>query len=45
MLYFVSVNGIDADYPLDDYDNFIFENLKKLSHLPGISMIPPYFLK
>lgn len=23
MLYFVSVNGIDADYPLDDYDNFI----------------------
>lgn len=25
MLYFVSVNGIDADYPLDDYDNFIVE--------------------
>lgn len=25
MLYLVSVNGIDADYPLDDYDNFIVE--------------------
>lgn len=25
MLYFVFVNGIDADYPLDDYDNFIVE--------------------
>lgn len=25
MLYFVSANGIDADYPLDDYDNFIVE--------------------
>lgn len=25
MLYFVSVNGVDADYPLDDYDNFIVE--------------------
>ena len=25
MLYSVSVNGIDADYPLDDYDNFIVE--------------------
>lgn len=25
MLYFVSVNGIDADYPLDDYENFIVE--------------------
>lgn len=25
MLYFVSVIGIDADYPLDDYGNFIVE--------------------
>lgn len=25
MLYFVSVNGIDADYPFDYYDNFIVE--------------------
>lgn len=25
MLYFVSVSGIDAGYPLDDYDNFIVE--------------------
>lgn len=25
MLYFVSVNGIDADCPLDDYGNFIVE--------------------
>lgn len=25
MLYFVSVNGIDAGYPLDDYENFIVE--------------------
>lgn len=25
MLYFVSVNGIDAGCPLDDYDNFIVE--------------------
>lgn len=25
MLYFVSVSGIDAGYPLDDYENFIVE--------------------
>lgn len=25
MLYFVSVSGIDADYPPDDYGNFIVE--------------------
>lgn len=25
MLYFVSVGGIDAGYPLDDYENFIVE--------------------
>lgn len=25
MLYFVSVNGIDADYPFDYYNNFIVE--------------------
>lgn len=25
MLYFVSISGIDAGYPLDDYENFIVE--------------------
>lgn len=25
MLYLVSVNGVDANYPLDDCDNFIVE--------------------
>lgn len=25
MLYFVSVSGIDAGYPLDDYEDFIVE--------------------
>lgn len=25
MLYLVSVSGIDAGYPLDDYENFIVE--------------------